>query len=241
MQNNDMIRVFIGYDTREAVSFSVLSHSIHARSSLPVTVTPLKLSQLSGTFQRERDPLQSTDFSFSRFLTPALAGFEGWAIFMDCDMLMLDDIAKLWAMRDDNYALMCVKHDYVPKEDTKFLGEKQTKYAYKNWSSVMMFNCAKCTSLTPEYVNTATGLQLHQFKWLESDEMIGEIPRRWNHLVGVNEPLDDPALVHYTIGGPYFKQYADCEYSTEWFRERDDMLYALQAPEADAENSQAAE
>ena len=156
-------------------------------------------------------------------------------------MLVLDDIAKLWAMRDDRYALMCVKHDYVPKEDTKFLGEKQTKYAYKNWSSVMMFNCAKCTALTPEFVNTASGLQLHQFKWLDSDEQIGEIPRRWNHLVGVSDPLEDPALVHYTIGGPYFEQYADCEYSTEWFQERDDMLYALQASDAKEKKTQAAE
>ncbi|MEQ8443942.1 MAG: glycosyltransferase [Alphaproteobacteria bacterium] len=241
MQSNDMVRVFVGYDARETVSFSVLSHSIHVRSSLPVSVTPVMLSQLTGVFHRERDPLQSTDFSFSRFLTPYLAGYQGWAVFMDCDMLMLDDIANLWALRDDDYALMCVKHNHVPKEETKFLGEKQTKYAYKNWSSVMMFNCAKCTALTPDYVNTATGLQLHQFKWLESDELIGEVPRRWNHLVGVSEPLEDPALLHYTVGGPYFDAYKDCEYSAEWFRERDDMLYAMKPEEAKVEKSQAAE
>jgi hypothetical protein len=241
MANDDTIRIFIGYDTREAVAFSVLSHSIHARSSIPVSITPIMLSQLGGVFHRERDPLQSTDFSFSRFLTPYLAGYEGWAVFMDCDMLMLDDPAKLWALRDDDFAVMCVKHNHVPTEETKFLGEKQTKYAYKNWSSVMMFNCAKCGALTPDFVNDATGLQLHQFKWLESDDLIGEIPRRWNHLVGVSEPLDDPALLHYTIGGPYFEQYKDCDYSAEWFRERDGMLYALGADDAEADKSVAAE
>lgn len=225
---SETIRIFVGYDPREAAAFSVLAHSINRRASLPVSITPVMLSQLGGVFHRERDPLQSTDFSFSRFLTPYLAGYEGWALFMDCDMLMLRDPAELWALRDEAYAVMCVQHNHVPKEETKFLGEKQTKYAYKNWSSVMLFNCAQCTALTPEYVNTATGLQLHQFKWLESDDQIGALPRRWNHLVGVSEPLDEtPGLVHYTIGGPYFPQYADCDYADEWFAERDDMLYVL--------------
>lgn len=221
-------QVFIGYDNREAAAFSVLAHSINARASMPVTVAPLMLSQLENVFTRPREPLQSTDFSFSRFLTPYLAGYRGWALFMDCDMVMLEDIAALWALRDDRYAVMCVQHNHVPKEDKKFLGEVQTKYDYKNWSSVMLFNCAKCTALTPDYVNAATGLQLHQFKWLEGDHLIGDLPSKWNHLVGYNEPRDDAALVHYTIGGPYFDDYRDCEYAEEWFAERDDMLFCLQ-------------
>ena len=169
-----MIRVFIGYDDREAAAFGVLSHSIHARSTEPVSITPLRLSGLAGVYQRPRDPLQSTDFSFSRFLTPYLCGYEGWAIFMDCDMLVLDDIAKLWRLKDERYAVQVVKHVHVPKEEVKFLGAVQTKYAKKNWSSVMLMNCAKCTALTPDFVNAASGLELHQFKWLEGDSLIGE-------------------------------------------------------------------
>jgi lipopolysaccharide biosynthesis glycosyltransferase len=221
-----MINVYIGYDGREAVACHVLSHSIHARASTPVAVTPLMLSQLGGIFWRERHPLQSTDFSFSRFLTPHLSGYSGWSLFMDCDMLMLADIAELWALRDDRYAVMVVKHDHVPKEERKFLNEPQSKYEKKNWSSVMLFNNARCRALTPEYVNTASGLDLHQFKWLGNDDLIGALPDRWNHLVGYNPPRRDAALVHYTLGGPYFEQYRDCEYSKEWFAERDAMLHA---------------
>ena len=121
-----MIKIFVGYDPREAVAFSVLAHSIHQRSSEPVTVTPIRLSQLEGVYRRPRDPLQSTDFSFSRFLTPWLCEYRGWAVFTDCDMLVLDDIAKLWALRDDRYAVQVVKHHHVPKEEVKFLGEKQS-------------------------------------------------------------------------------------------------------------------
>jgi len=222
-----MIRVFIGYDSAEEVAFSVLSYSIHARASQPVAVAPVKLSQLSGVFARERNNLQSTEFSFSRFLVPWMAGFEGWALFMDCDMLMREDIARLWEMRDERFAVQVVKHRHVPKEDTKFLGQTQTKYEKKNWSSVMLMNCAKCRKLTPEYVNSASGLELHQFKWLGNDDLIGEIPHRWNHLVGYDAPDRDAALVHFTIGGPWFAEYAQSEHASEWFRERESMLSAL--------------
>lgn len=221
-----MINVCIGYDRREAVAWNVLAYSIHRRATAPVTIAPLMLSQLHGLHTRERHPLQSTDFSFSRFLTPHLAGYAGWSLFMDCDMLMLDDVARLWALRDDRYAVMVVKHDHVPRETTKFLGEPQSKYEKKNWSSVMLFNNARCRALSPDYVNTATGLELHQFKWLGDDALIGELPSRWNHLVGYDAPRPDAALVHYTLGGPYFPDYAECEYAAAWFAERAAMLVA---------------
>jgi hypothetical protein len=202
----------------------VLAHSIHVRATQPVSIVPLMLSQLQGILIRERHPLQSTDFSFSRFLTPYLSGYAGWSVFMDCDMLMLDDIAQLWALRDERYAVMVVKHDHVPKETRKFLGEPQSKYDKKNWSSVMLFNNAKCKALTADYVNSASGLELHQFKWLADDGLIGGLPDRWNHLVGYNARRTDAALVHYTLGGPYFSEFADCEYAPDWRRERDAML-----------------
>src|SRR5258706_9481039 len=211
-----MIRVFIGYDPREAAAFSVLAYSIHARSSQPVSIVPLILSELQGIMIRERHPLQSTDFSFSRFLTPYLSDYSGWSVFMDCDMLVLDDIAKLYALRDERYAVMVVKHDHVPKEATKFLDQPQTAYQKKNWSSVMLFNNVKCQALTPDYVNTASGLELHQFKWLQNDDLIGEIPARWNHLVGYDARNSDAALVHFTLGGPYFDEFRDCEYAQKW-------------------------
>ena len=218
------IKVFIGFDPRETLAFHVLAHSIHARATQPVSIAPIRLSQLNGIMTRERHPLQSTDFSFSRFLTPYLAGYAGWSVFMDCDMLMLDDVAKLFALRDDRYAVMVVKHDHVPKEDRKFLDQPQTAYQKKNWSSVMLFNNPKCRALVPEYVNRASGLELHQFKWLGNDELIGAIPDRWNHLVGYNAPRKDAALVHYTLGGPYFEEYRDCEYAQEWRDELAEML-----------------
>ena len=223
-----MIKVFIGYDSHETVAFHVLAHSIHVRASQPVSIAPLMLSQMQDVFKRERNSLQSTEFSFSRFLVPYLSGYEGWSMFCDCDMLMLDDIAKLWALRDERFAVQVVKHDHVPPEEIKFLNQPQSKYAKKNWSSVILFNNAKCKALTPDYVNTATGLELHQFKWLNDDGLIGEIPHRWNHLVDYDPPAPkaELSLIHYTEGGPYFEAYKNCGYADLWLSERDALLSA---------------
>jgi lipopolysaccharide biosynthesis glycosyltransferase len=221
-----MIRVFIGYDPKEAVAYNVLAHSIMETASQPVSITPLALPQLRAIHKRERHPLQSTDFSFTRFLTPYLCGFEGWAIFMDCDMLVRDDIAKLWAERDERYAVQVVKHVHIPQESTKFLNQPQSKYEKKNWSSVMLFNNKKCKALTPEFIDVATGLELHQFKWLPSDEAIGELPHGWNHLVGYDTYDPEASLIHYTLGGPYFMEYKDCEYAEDWLATQKRMLHA---------------
>lgn len=223
-----MIRVFIGFDQVEAGTWYTLTHSIHKQSSMPVSVTPVSLENLRGILTRERHPLQSNEFSFSRWLVPWMCNYEGWAIFVDCDMLFKDDIAKLWARRDDRYTVQVVKHNHIPPEATKYLGATQTQYDRKNWSSVMLFNCAKCKTLTPEYVNQATGLDLHQFKWIEDDNQIGEIPNYWNLLVGYDDYDPRVGNIHWTTGGPYFDEYRDTDYAEDWHATNADMNFVLQ-------------
>lgn len=215
-----MIRIFIGYDRREAIGFQVLAHSIISRASEPVSITPIALQNLGGLYQRTADPLQSTEFSFSRFFAPYLADYAGWAIFMDCDCLCQDDIAKLWAERDSRYAVQCVQHDHRPANTTKFWGAKQTQYEKKNWSSVMLMNAERCRALTPHYVNTASGLDLHRFRWLADETEIGALPGRWNHLVGYSDgALEDQSILHFTEGAPYMDGFETGKRADIWHRE----------------------
>ncbi len=212
-----MIRVFVGWDSNEPVAASVLIHSLMRHAKEPVCITPLVLGQLPMT--RERAQYQSTEFSFSRFLVPYLCGYEGKAIFMDGDMLCREDISPLW--KDSAHAVAVVKHDYQPKKENKFLGYEQSLYEKKNWSSLMVFNNYLCKALTPKVINEASGLYLHQFKWLQDDSLIGSLPVEWNHLVSEYPPNPRAKIVHFTRGAPCFKAYSQCEFADEWYEELD--------------------
>lgn len=223
-----MLKIFIGYDEEETVAYHVLSHSILRRSSIPVSITPLNRKSLKGIYDRARGDLESTDFSMSRFVVPYLCGYEGFAVFMDCDMLCLGDVVELARHTSiaDTYGHSCrvVKHDYLPRHEKKFLGNTQTAYEKKNWSSVILFNNPLCQELTLKAVNENPGLWMHQFKWTE-DHRIGSLPKEWNYLVGEdNQTSKDPRLIHFTNGTPCFPEYDQCEYAESWRSEREDML-----------------
>jgi lipopolysaccharide biosynthesis glycosyltransferase len=219
--------VFIGFDPRESVAFYTLAHSILRRSSIPVSIAPVMQSQLKGIYTRPRGSTESTEFSMTRFLVPALCGYQGRAIFMDCDMLCRSDIAELadeMERQPDKAVLVC-KHVYVPKSGPKFLGQVQTSYARKNWSSLMVFNNERCAALTPAYVNSASGLDLHRFNWL-GDDLLGELPLPWNWLVEEYPHRPDAKMVHFTRGGPWYEEFRACDYAVEWFAEQDSMRHA---------------
>ncbi len=224
------IPIFIGYDPRERAATNVLIDSLYQNSSSALAITALITPQLEkqGMYWRGKDPKQSTAFSFTRFLVPYLMNYEGWAIFMDCDMLCRGDISDLWKHRNEDFSVMCIKHDHIPTETIKFQGEKQSSYPKKNWSSLMLLNCSKCKTLTTEYVNSASGLDLHRFHWLSGDNEIGSLPKGWNHLVSVQSKSEskDAPMLHWTLGGPWFKDQRTMgeELAAQWFAARDEAF-----------------
>ena len=222
-------RIFIGYDPREAVAYHVLDHSLRKHSTIPLAITPLSRNNLLPVFTRERLSNEATEFSFSRFLVPYLCDYKGFALFMDCDMLFRADVAELAAQCNPvsswYRSVLCVQHKYELATGTKFLGAISEPYPRKNWSSLMLFNNMRCHKLTPEVVNEATGPYLHRFQWT-TDDQIGGLERKWNHLVGEYRPDPDAKNYHYTLGGPYFPEYDGCEGSDEWWENFMEMTYA---------------
>jgi len=225
--------IYIGFDPREVDAFAVARQSIIRRSTQPIPVFGLRLSTLreAGFYNRPTsrrdgrlwdnisDAPMATEFAVSRFLVPHLAG-SGWALFMDSDMLVRGNIARLFDLCDDSKAVMVVKHDHQPAEGIKMDGQLQTRYARKNWSSVMAFNCDHPANraLTVDLVNSVPGRDLHSFCWLE-DKHIGELDTTWNFLVGHSDPAIDPNIVHFTDGIPSMPGYEDCAYADEWVAE----------------------
>lgn len=228
----DVIKVFIGYDKVESTSWHTMAHSILRQSTRPVAIIPINLTNLKDIYKRERNSKQSNEFSFSRFLVPYLCDFDGFAVFFDCDMLLRTDISEIFKVldQDPGRAVYVVKHDYEPKDDVKYLNTIQYNYPRKNWSSVVLWNCSHPANkqVTVDYVNSATPQDLHRFNWL-SDDQIGELDVRWNWLVGeYSDPPSDVNNVHWTVGGPYFIEYQDVDFSEEWFKENARMNFCAQ-------------
>lgn len=190
-----MIRIFIGYDERQPISYTALCKSIIDNTQQPFSITPL-IKRTLPDVQGNRVAL--TPFTFSRFLVPWLCDFTGHALFLDIDMMVRSDIGQIWNMRNDKYAI------HVSKNVMKF-----------ERASLMLFNCAKCDHLTPQFVEMANNL--HSIGFVP-DGQVGDLPPEWNHLVGYDEPRDDAKLVHFTQGVPIFPETKDSEYGPEWRR-----------------------
>ena len=217
MTTPEPIRVFIGYDKREAIAYHVCCQSLIEHSSLPLEIHPLALNNMER-FYEERHVDGSNAFIYSRFLVPYLCGWSGFALFLDGDMLVRADVADLWNRRRADKGVHVVKHDYRTKFPVKYLGNKNEDYPRKNWSSVMLWNCAYYPNrkLTPDFVADASGRFLHRFEWL-LDEQIESLPKDWNHLTMEYAPDDAAKLFHYTVGTPCFPGYGEQEGAAEWF------------------------
>jgi hypothetical protein len=222
------LKVFVGWDPREDIAWEVCRHSILARTDpRQVSVTPLIQSELrkQGLYTREVDIKAATEFSLTRFLTPTLAGHEGFAIFVDCDFLFLTDIRGVLDQIDPSKAISVVKHDYQPTDTFKMDGCVQYAYPRKNWSSFIVFNCSHpaVQALTPSIVNSAEPSYLHRFSWLNDSE-IGELDKGWNYLEGwYPAHYDKLNAVHYTLGGPWFEHQVNCDFSNLWIEEKEKM------------------
>lgn len=212
-----MITIYVGFDQRESVAYHTFCQSVIDASSEPVSFRPLSLQLLRKQFIETHSD-GSNDFIYSRFLVPHLNEFSGWAIFADGDMICRSDVSELWRLRDHSKAIQVVKHDYVTKRSTKYLNNKNENYPRKNWSSVILWNCAHPAHrvLTPDFVAHQTGSYLHRFNWLQ-DDLIGELPVTWNWL-DIEYPENERAdLVHYTLGTPCFKDFRETKHASEWF------------------------
>ncbi len=228
-----MFHIYVGWDQRERRAYDVACASLAARSSVPLAIHRLDADELEHQrllWRPVRKPLdgrgpiqdhlsgapQSTAFANARFVVPWIHR-TGWALFVDCDVLALGDVAELFAQADPRYALMCVQHDYTPRGVRKMDGCTQLAYRRKNWSSVMLINCDHHAwhRMSLAQINQWPGELLHRFSWLRDSE-IGALPAEWNWLVGEQDKPTHPQLAHYTLGGPWIDGWKGAEHDDLW-------------------------
>ncbi len=209
------VTIIVGFDQREAIAYHVFCQSVLERASVPVRFLPLTRQSLAGYQERHSDG--SNMFTYTRFLAPHLMDYKGWVLFADGDMVCQDDIKNLWDLRDSTKAVQVVKHDYRTKAHRKYLGNKNENYPRKNWSSVILWNCAHPDNrqLTPEFIGGKDGAFLHRFQWLQDDQ-IGELPKEWNWLAIEYESNAQARIIHYTLGTPCFEEYRRTDMADVW-------------------------
>jgi hypothetical protein len=226
MSDTPTTKIFVGYDSREDIAWEVCRHSLQRHANDDLTVIPIRQEALRelGLYTRPFDKRSSTEFSITRFLTPFLAAQSGWTAFCDCDFLFTTDIRRVFDGLDDRKAVYCVQHNYTPAHTIKMDGKEQAAYPRKNWSSFILFNCdhPDVRALTPAVVNSAEPAFLHRFEWVRDSAAIGALDLEWNFLVGeYPRPNATPRVLHYTVGGPWFDDWQDCDFADLWLRERD--------------------
>lgn len=235
MGNRVTAKIFVGYDSREDIAWEVCRHSLLRHADDDLIVIPIRQESVRelGLYTRPLDKGASTEFSITRFLTPYLAAQSGWVAFCDCDFLFTVDVREVFEGLDPSKAVYCVHHDYTPAHAIKMDGKAQSAYPRKNWSSFMLFNCdhPDVQALTPDVVNSATPAYLHRLEWVQDAASIGALDLEWNFLVGeYPKPESTPRVLHYTVGGPWFDSWQDCDFADLWLRERDLYLQALNRP-----------
>ncbi len=237
--------IWIGWDRREAAAFAVARDSCRRHLTRPIPIQGLLLGDLqkAGLYTRPieyrpsaadkpimwdvvSDAPQSTEHANARFFVPHLCkerGLEGWALFVDGDVMFRGNVCRLFEQLDNSKAVYCVWHDHVPNTGTKMDGQIQTSYGRKNWTSVIAFNCEHPANnaLTLDVLNNTPGRDLHRLFWL-ADTDIGELAPAWNYLVGHSDPEVSATIAHFTSGTPDMDGYADQKYADEWCIYRDD-------------------
>ena len=213
------IPVFVGYDPREAIAYHVCANSIIRNASAPVAIIPVALNLFTDYKETHGD--NSNHFVYTRFLVPYLMDFKGRAIFIDGDMVVRGDIIELYESLQTAHDVAVVKHDYKTRMPVKYMGAPNEDYPRKNWSSVIVWDCQSYPNrrLTPDFVQKQPGSFLHRFAWID-DDRIQALPPEWNWLPDELGENTEAKLLHYTLGTPCFREFADTTQAAEWHKER---------------------
>lgn len=212
-----MVRLFTGWDAREAAGWHVFVQSLIDTSTDYWLMPPLHGEQGDGT----------NTFSIARFELFDRCNWAGKAVFVDAvDMILMADIAELVALFDKTKAIQVVPHSYKTKHPRKYIGTEMESdnadYPDKNRSSVMLVNVGhpahwKARKEIHSAIERGDGKFLHRFGWLPGN-LIGELPMEWNWLPQEHGENPNAKLIHYTLGHPGFKHYRDSPMASYWHK-----------------------
>jgi lipopolysaccharide biosynthesis glycosyltransferase len=185
-----MIRIVIGTEANQYIPQKVLEYSIRSHTSENLDIRSL---------QQNQKRVGGTKFGFVRFHVPSIFNYEGKAIYLDADQIVLANLQELVDALDDRYSLALVS-DLIGN-----FGDKPVPK--RNETSVMVLNCNKLKSWNPDIlfknvvandaILEAGQIHYRDFMWLKwmDEREIQMLDSVWNHF---NILRQDSKLVHFS-------------------------------------------
>lgn len=203
---SELIKVFVGTaaNGEDAESQSVLEYSLRKHASQPVDIVWMKLSTNPESFWYSdgkgngiNTTLWATPFSGLRWMIPAYCNYEGKAIYMDSDMIILDDIAKLWNQKFQPGKVVMAKGN----------GDGQSwRYCVALWDCkaaeqhLLGINRLKA-------LDTAHQRMMSFFS--QNQQIVQPFVGNWNCIDGEGLPIDQIQCLHYSdMGTQFHHKYA---------------------------------
>lgn len=215
-----MIKVFVGCaaNHEDAESQAVLEYTLRKHTSEKINIVWMKQSHephsmfyTDGGDQGWNTSLWATPFSGFRWAIPWLCNYEGKAIYMDSDVIVMSDIAELWSTEFEPGKIVVAKG-------------KGASWRY----CVSLWDCAAAKTHLPHIDAIRTNANSHKnlCKYMASNpQLVQAFESNWNCLDGEKyKDLYDPDIkaIHYTSmpHQPHHK-YAQKRLSTKgiphWF------------------------
>lgn len=198
------VRIFVGCDDSQLVAGHVLEHSIRKHASVPVEMFFMNNMPIKPPRHARNRP--GTGFSFNRFLIPKLAGYHGKAIYLDADMLVFDDIAKLWSIPFEGRKVLCSVQHEMPRgwenKQNNPLGEGRY-WTPGRQMSVMLMDCDRLDWNIDKIIEALDAGQysyknlMAEFCILRPEEIGDTIANTWNCLEWYEPGRSQ--LVHFTV------------------------------------------
>lgn len=191
---DDVIKVYVGCSPNgeDAESLAVLEYSARKVTTGPVEFHWMKLSRDPNNPWYSNPPegwntiKWATPFSGFRWGIPWACGYKGKALYMDSDMIVLQDLRELWNLD---------------------LGDKLVAAKKPDRLCVALWNCEKFGELVqkgilPDISQGRTSPDLHAFMQHfivhSAPTLMYQFDRKWNNFDGEHDPIENIGILHYT-------------------------------------------
>jgi Glycosyl transferase family 8 len=182
-QPEDLIRIHVASGADMERAEIALEYTIHKNVTAPFSITWMKKG-VAPQWEGWKTDGWFTDFTCFRFAIPFICGFQGRAVYLDVDTLVLKDLRELWNLRLDRpVGTLSPRRTDVMLIDCGYFHQGQIE----GWPASL-----------EEMKKSGYNIE-HYWKALNKAGCFQEFNPKWNVIDGENgEPISEIGIIHYS-------------------------------------------